>query len=101
MKDKVSINGVELTRAQVEAALADLNRVEVAPVANLTRVKKRAAIGNHPWEKGIVIKGTTQNYYRIGKGYQANLTVLVEQESGGGNSYVDDAAMLTQWEVVE
>lgn len=96
MKDRITINGVELTRQQVEAARAALNTPD--PIPNLTRVCRRS----DRTVTGIVLKGPIQRCYAENyKGSYPTSTVVVVEPCGGGNSYNDDADLLRLWKVVD
>lgn len=96
MKNRITINGVELTRQQVEAAMAALNTPD--PIPNLTRVHRRTS-----GECGVVIRGSVQHNYvtSFESGLFRNCSVTVVSAKGGGSSYRSDADLLLYWHIAD
>ncbi len=94
-KHSVVVNGITLTREQVEDALVALNTPEVPGVPCLTRVQRI----NRPEVQGVVIRGQVQEDYDRQRSGRTILTVV---DAGGfGYSFSSVENLLTTWEVVK
>jgi hypothetical protein len=96
-KDFVTVDGVTLSRAQVEAAVVALNKVE-PHYPNLSRVKRV-----HGSTVGIVLRGRiqeiyTQNEYNRRAGITGPVTIV--EVSGSGNTYDSEEQMQRQWDLL-
>ena len=87
--DTVKVNGVELTRAQVEQALTELNAVPA--LKNLMRV---TGLGH----RGVILIGDVQQKYVKQKGCPEGRYTVVD-ENGGGWSYETVEGLLQSWTV--
>ena len=93
MKQSVEVNGVSLTRAQVEKAWKELNKEEIK-VPCLTRVFRKGA----PQLKGVVITGYVQQVYTAEMMNEAYKYTVIRVD-GGGTSYETEEELLEYWEV--
>ncbi len=99
MTQSVTVNGVTLTRAQVESALEELNKPEFS-IPILARVQHRTN-GNI----GVVIRGDVQGRYinsRITAGdtFWQNHPLTVVNGVGSGDSYRTERGLLEVWKVI-
>lgn len=95
MKDGVTVNGVYLTRSDIEAAVKRLNE---PLLACLTRLKNKDSR-----KTGVVITGYVQKTYR--KGYHESLDPFnagdytVVDQDGQGYTYNSENALLKFWDI--
>lgn len=98
MKNTVTVNGVTLSRAQVEDALKTLNAPELS-IENLTHVE-----GKLSRQKGIVLVGDVQQKYLYGKNTQYGSNFVgqytVVAANGYSATYETVEALLKNWTVV-
>ncbi len=92
-RDKVIVNGVVLTRADVATAVALLAQPD--PVANLSLVQqqKNSSI------KGVVITGAVQEGYATSRLFQSHYMYTVVMSNGDGPSYGTEESLLADWKV--
>jgi hypothetical protein len=99
MKNEVIIDGVKLTRAQVEKALKDLNTPII--FENLTRVVSR----HDRRVEGVVVIGEAQQRYIRATLLNSSMCeatkYTVFQTHGGAASYVDVETLLKDWRTIQ
>lgn len=90
MTETVLVNGVTLTRAQVEEAVKQLNQPD--PLKHLDQVVNR-----HGGRRGVVIIGEAQQAYVRGVRLMGKITVIDEYEHGF--TYSSDENAQKQWKL--
>lgn len=94
MKDIVTIDGVTLSRKQVEKAYQEMNAPP--PLKHLDRVRRRFFTS----EWGVVLIGPAQQAYMRGMDLQTKYRVTIIAESGAGESYLSSEMAFDTWEVI-
>lgn len=98
MKNTVTVNGVTLSRAQVEDALKTLNAPELS-IENLTHVESKSKN-----QRGIVLVGSVQQSYVHGRNTEYMPPLIgrytVVTTGGYGSTYETVEALLKDWTVV-
>lgn len=99
--ETVVVDGVTLTRAQVEQALKDLNTPKVIPFKCGDRVIYTPSGGGLS-HFGTVITGSVQHSYLKAIGWnRADYSLTIVTDTGGGSSFRDTAAAIAgRWTLV-
>lgn len=91
-RDNVTVNGVSLTRAQVEQAMATLNTPAppAPPVYKVPECLQRVIGRRETWAAGmtgVVITGKVQRRYAYTSNLPSSVGVTVVTNDGNGRSY--------------
>ncbi len=88
MRQSVVIDGITLTREQINRAASEINKPE--PWVNLTRVKNVAA-----QSKGVVLRGYVQRQYALSLGWGCDMTIV--RTDGQGLTASEETARKLGW----